>query len=114
MFLSLIKNKTNAVGTVRSNKKNMPKDFVQIKLKKGECKMRSCNGILALKWKDKRDVHIISTKHETIEMTEQRENQFNPILKPKCVYDYNKGMIGIDRHDQMLACFPIMRKYMKG
>lgn len=76
--------------------------------------MRSCNGILALKGKNKRDVYIISTKHETTEITEQRESQFNFTLKPKCVYDYNKEMIGIDRYDQMLACFPIMRKYMKG
>lgn len=34
--------------------------------------------------------------------------------KQKCVIEYNKGMIGIDRQNQMLACFPTMRKYMKG
>ena len=75
--------------------------------------MRSCNGILALKWEDKRDVHIFSTKHEKVEMTEQCKNQFNPTLKPKYVLEYNKVMIGIDRQDQMLACFSVMRKYMK-
>ena len=37
-------------------------DFVKAKFRKGECRMGSYNGILALKWKDKRDVHIISTK----------------------------------------------------
>lgn len=113
LFLTLVKNKTNAIETVRSNRKNMPKDFVKIKLQKGECKMRSCNRIVTLKWKDKRDVHIIFTKHETAEMTEQRESQFNPTLKPKCVSNYNKWIIAIDRHGQMLACLPIMRKYMK-
>lgn len=49
----------------------MPRNFVKARLKKGECRMRSCNGILALKWKDKQNVHIISTKHETVKMTEQ-------------------------------------------
>ena len=47
-------------------------------------------------------------------MTDQYKNQFNPTLKPKCVIEYNNGIIGIDRQDQMLAFFPVMRKYMKG
>ena len=113
LFKILINCKTNAVGTVRSNRKYMPKDFITTKLKRGEYRMRSCNGILALKWEDKRDVHIFSTKHEKVEMTEQCKNQFNPTLKPKYVIEYNKVMIGIDRQDQMLACFSVMRKYMK-
>lgn len=53
LFKTLIKRKTNVVRIVRSNKNNMPKDFCKVKLKKGEFKMRSCNGILTLKWKDK-------------------------------------------------------------
>ncbi|CAD1472353.1 unnamed protein product [Heterotrigona itama] len=114
LFATLVNSETNAVGTVRSDRGSMPRDFVKAKLKKGECRMRSCNGILALKWKDKRDVHIISTKHETAEMTEQNKSQFNHTCKPKCVIDYNKGMIGIERQDRMLACFPVMRKYTKG
>ncbi|XP_017752724.1 PREDICTED: piggyBac transposable element-derived protein 4-like [Eufriesea mexicana] len=114
LFMTLLNSKTNAVGTVRSNRENMPKDFIKGKLQRGECKMRSCNKILALKWCDKRNVYIISTKHETAEMTEEGKNQFDPILKPKSVIEYNKGMIGIDRQDQMLACFPVMRKCTKG
>ncbi|XP_043593045.1 piggyBac transposable element-derived protein 4-like isoform X2 [Bombus pyrosoma] len=114
LFKTLINSKTNVVGTVHSNRNNMPKDFCKVKLKKGEYIMRSCNGILALKWKDIRDIYILSSKHETAEMTEPEKNQFNCTLKPKCIIEYNKGMIGIDRQDQMLACFPVMRKCMKG
>lgn len=76
--------------------------------------MRSCNGTLALKWKYKRDVYVISTKHETAEMTEQGKDQFNLSLKAKRVIEYNKGIIGIDRQDQMLVCFPVIRKYAEG
>lgn len=104
LFSTLVERGTNVVGTVRFNRKNMPRDFVKAKLKKRECRMRSCNGILTFKWKDKRDVHIISTKHETVEMTEQKGNQLNPTFKPKCIVDYNRGMIGIKRQDQVLAC----------
>lgn len=76
--------------------------------------MRSCNGILALKLKDIRNVHIISTKHETVEMTERNRSQLNPTFKPKCIVDYDRGMIGINRQDQILACSPVIRKYLKG
>lgn len=76
--------------------------------------MRSCNGTLALKWKYKRDVYIISTKHGTAKVTEQGEDQFNPSLKPKRVIEYNKGISGIDRQGQMLVCFPVIRKYAEG
>lgn len=114
LFLTLVRNETNVLGTVRCNRKNMPGDFVKAKLIKGDCILRSCNGILALKWQDKRDVHILSTKHESAEMIAQNENYPNPIFKPKCIIDYNMGMIGIDRQDQVLASFPIMRKFVKG
>lgn len=75
----------------------MPKDFSKVKLKKGEYRMRNCNGILALKWKNKQDFYILSSKHETAKMIEPDKNRFNCTLKPKCVIEYNKGMIGIDR-----------------
>ena len=114
LFVTLLNSKTNVIGTVRANRKNMPKDFLKTKLKTGEYEMRSCNGLLAIKWKDKRDVFILSTKHTTVAMTEQIKKQHNPTWKPKCIVEYNKGMIGVDRQDQMLACFPLMRKCMKG
>lgn len=43
-------------------------------------------------------------------MTEQNGSQLNPSFNPKCILDYNRGMIGIDRQDQILAYFPVMRK----
>ena len=72
--------------------------------------MRSCNRMLAIKWKDKRDVYIMTTKHETVVMTTQGSSR---ISKTNCITEYNKGMIGIDLQDQILVCFLIMRKYMK-
>nr|XP_022921145.1 piggyBac transposable element-derived protein 4-like [Onthophagus taurus] len=112
LFMTLSFNyKTNVIGTVRGNRKHMPKDLCNIKLKRGEYAIRSCNGILAIKWKDKRDLYIMATKHETVEMTTQG---FNRTPKPNCIREYNKGMNGIDLQDQILACFPVMRKYMKG
>ncbi|KAK2578806.1 hypothetical protein KPH14_012835 [Odynerus spinipes] len=113
LFLRLLKQKTNVIGTVRKNRKYMPQDLPIDKLKLGEHVQKTCNGLLALRWKDKRDVYMLTTKHASVELTEVRNNQGRTKLKPTCVIDYNKGMGGIDLNDQMLACFPIMRKYLK-
>ena len=88
----------------------MPEDFVKAskKLKKEKCRMRSCNGTLALKWKDK-DLLITSKNIKLIEMIEQNESQLNPTLKPKCIIDYNRRMIGTDRQDS----FSVMKKSLE-
>ncbi|KAL1139601.1 hypothetical protein AAG570_006583, partial [Ranatra chinensis] len=111
LLVSLPNSKTNATGTVRANRKSMPKDFLKTKFKKRQYEMRNYNGVLAIKWKDKQEIFILSTEHTRIAMTEQIKNQCNPTWKPKCAIKYNKGMIGVNRKDQMLACFPLMRVY---
>lgn len=50
---------------MRSNRRNMSKNFITKKLRK-EYIMKYCNGLLALKWKNKQDVFIIFTKHEKV------------------------------------------------
>jgi hypothetical protein len=69
---------------------------------------------MAMKWKDSRDVHILSTIHKNVQMIDLVDKYSGPQKKPNCVLDYNMGMLGVDRHDQVLASFPIMRKFVKG
>lgn len=114
LFLKLHRQKTNVIWTVRKNRKNMPQDMQKHILKKGEFVWRCCNNLIALRWKDKRDVYMLSTKHKTVEMVEQSNKQLQKIMKPKCIIEYNTGMGAVDHQDQMLACFSIMRKVMKG
>jgi hypothetical protein len=45
---------TDAVITVRSNRKRLPKDVMNCKLKKGEVAVSYRNKLVALKWKDER------------------------------------------------------------
>ena len=57
------------MGTLRKNRRGNPQEVIDKKLKHGEVIGRENEkGITALKWKDKRDVLILSTKHST-EMT---------------------------------------------
>ena len=54
------------MGTVRSNRKNMPKAVVGVKLKKGESCFRRNGELLCMKWCDKRQVIILTTIDDAI------------------------------------------------
>ncbi|XP_050038624.1 piggyBac transposable element-derived protein 4-like [Dermacentor andersoni] len=116
LFLRVKGSGSNAVGTARLHRKNMPKDFKKLNLQRGECSTVFSHGIMASKWQDKKPVTMLSTVHAAADFTDSckkiRDGQ--PIRKPRVVLDYNTGMGGVDRHDQQLASFPIMRRYAKG
>jgi len=103
---------THLVGTIRSNRKSNPKDVVQKKLKKGEIvSKRSDTNVLILKWKDKRDLYMISTKH-TSEVVENVVRG-KIVKKPKLVIDYNTGKTPIDLSDQMCSYSNPLRRSTK-
>ncbi|KAG8238844.1 hypothetical protein J437_LFUL018293 [Ladona fulva] len=61
LFCWLHNRATNACGTVRKNRRNLPK--MEEKLKKGEIKFKSSEKLLALKWCSKNEVWMPSTCH---------------------------------------------------
>jgi hypothetical protein len=105
--------KTKAVGTVMSNRKEMPKKAFSVKLKKGEKISRQRDHLLAVKWKDVRDVCFLTTAHEEqlVEATSSRGAHCK--IKPAAVLDYNKYKTGVDRSDQMLSYYSFGRKSIK-
>lgn len=61
----LLRRKTNLVGTVRRNRRGLPKVVTETKIKRGDLVARqNQDGILVLKWRDKRDVLMLSTLHD--------------------------------------------------
>ena len=56
--------KTKAVGTVMSNRKEMPKQAFSGKLKKGEKISCQRDHLLAIKWKDICDIFFLTTANE--------------------------------------------------
>ncbi|UYV61153.1 PGBD5 [Cordylochernes scorpioides] len=114
LFDKLWEKKTLAVGTVMPSRKTMPKTEFSQKLKRGEIIKMRRKHLLAIKWKDVRDVFMLSTVHEGKMMpvkpkTPTREELF----KPDAVIDYNKGKVGVDRSDQMMAYYSFSRKTLK-
>ena len=54
----------DCVGTLRLNRKDIPKTVRENKLKKGDVIAQHYGPVSVLKWRDKKDVARISTYHE--------------------------------------------------
>ncbi|CAG5019923.1 unnamed protein product [Parnassius apollo] len=108
----LLKNDTHFLGTVRKNRKYLPRKVVETNLKRGEfvAQENDC-GITVLKWKDKRDVLMLSTKH-THKFT-RLNVRGKAVQKPAMVIDYNKCKASVDMSDQMTAYSTPLRKTVK-
>lgn len=108
----LLDNETGMVGTLRENRKGNPKKLLKRKLKKGEAIWNRKGKVVVTKWKDKRDVRMLSTchKHEMVKITNKRGCEK---YKPKCVLEYNAHMSGVDRADQMMSYYSSPRKTIK-
>ncbi|KAL1447294.1 hypothetical protein WDU94_002722 [Cyamophila willieti] len=54
---NMLDRNTHVVGTVRANRRNLPKDITQAKIKRGQLiSKEDAYGIVILKWRDTRDV----------------------------------------------------------
>ncbi|XP_072400595.1 uncharacterized protein [Diabrotica undecimpunctata] len=104
-------------GTLRTNRKGLPKTIVTRKMKSYEV-IGMCNkqGIKVIKWQHKRSVLMITSKgnHNTALYNTGRKNRKQvDILKLLCVIDYNKAKKGVDYSDQMPAYYTALRKTLK-
>ncbi|CAG4929546.1 unnamed protein product [Parnassius apollo] len=92
-----LKQNSHLLGTLRKNRKGLPKEILKEKLKKREtCVMENNDGVLGLRWKDKRDVLALSTRH-----TPGFVNVRSVTMKPTLIADYNHHNCSIDYSDQM-------------
>ncbi|XP_068115852.1 piggyBac transposable element-derived protein 4-like [Hyperolius riggenbachi] len=108
LFKFLYAAQTVACGTARPNRQGLPPEVVNKKLKKGEvCSLRS-NELLALKFREKRDVLMLTTIHN--EATTTALSRREEIQKPVAIVEYTKNMGGVDLADKMLALYQMQRK----
>lgn len=114
----LLKRKTFLCGTLRANRRGLPKSIVAKKIKKGEVigKMRR-TGVKVIKWVDKRPVLMItSCKNHDLKLitkTRFRRGREEQIRKPECIFFYNDGKKGIDYSDQMSSYYSPLKKGKK-
>ncbi|KAJ8961067.1 hypothetical protein NQ314_005997 [Rhamnusium bicolor] len=104
--------KTYICGTLRSNRKGNSKDLVKKKLKTGELVWCRHDSVVLCKWRDKREVLTISNMHK-VQVVEVRNRNGTIAMKPNIVRDYNNGMSGVDKSDQMLSYYSALRKTIR-
>jgi hypothetical protein len=83
-------NGTNVRGTVRKNRKGLPK--LDKKLDKGQVETRHTDNMMLVRWRDKRELCMLTTLHtDSMKQSGKVDSTTNtPVIKPECVMNYNK------------------------
>ncbi|XP_047141066.2 piggyBac transposable element-derived protein 4-like [Hydra vulgaris] len=109
----LLDHNTDCIGTLRINRKQLPQDIKNAKIKTGDTLVRfdTKTNIMCTKWKDKKDVHMLSTcvQNDTVVVNRAGKEKNIPLV----IHEYNKNMGGVDRSDQMLTTYESERKRVK-
>ncbi|XP_064641940.1 piggyBac transposable element-derived protein 4-like [Lineus longissimus] len=115
---------TSVCGTIRTNRKNFPRELVNLQVEKNtstfyKCVDKECRVVKFRAHQDKADgkqkiVHLLTTKYEaTVRPTGKRMADGTPVMKPSCVLAYNRFMGGVDMVDQPLHYYQVIRRSMK-
>jgi len=113
LFDDLDRRKINSCGTGRPNRRDMPSDFgpKQLKLKKGDVRVRTRRGLTALVWKDRREVYMLTNMD-----TPPAEGNFcdsNHPMKPHIMEQYNQHMGYVDSSDRTANSYSMSRCTLK-
>ena len=92
----------------------MPEQLSSMQLERDVRHCSTDKGLLALVWKDRKYICMLSMMH-TAEMadTGKRNRDGIALEKPWCVLDYNEGMKGVDIADQLASLHRSVRKSIK-
>ena len=103
---------TDIACILRSYRKYIPVDVMKKKLKKEEMISKSLNDISVIKWKDKRNVRMI-TNAFVPELVESVNRHGHLKQKPNAIHVYNENVSGIDQSDQTLSYHSGLRKTVR-
>ena len=89
--------------TVQHNKKDMPHDFgpKQLNLKRGDVRVKTRGGLIALVWKDRQEVYMLTN----VDPPPAKGNfcyDINLPVKPHIVERYNRHMGYVDSSNCMV------------
>ncbi len=94
-------------------KQNMPK--IPPLAERGTVVHKQAKNILAVVWKDKRNVSILSTIHNPsmVGSVSRNPRTRQPTMKTECVTDYNIYMRLVNKLDAMFSSIDCVRKTLK-
>lgn len=110
---TLLNRGTHLVGTLRRNRRGIPADLLHSKISRGEMKvLQNKEGTTLYRWKDKRDVLLLSTYHD-VNMIPLQTKRGIIKCKPLAIHQYNVHKSGIDLSDQLASYGTVQRKGVK-
>ncbi|XP_071158717.1 piggyBac transposable element-derived protein 4-like [Mytilus edulis] len=124
LYLELWENyDTAACGTVRNTRAGLPKDIMCKKpvnvVTRGDHQFRQKGALLAVSWKDKKTVSVLSTIHnESIGQVTRSVNVDGQFARqefncPSAIVDYTCNMGGVDKADQYIQYYCYHQKTLK-
>ena len=104
-----------AVGTCKATRKNLPK--APQRLEKGESEFKcNNNGTLLARWRDIKEVILLSNCHNESSSPIQKKNKDGSgrwVSFPEAIQFYRKIMGGVDLADQIAGLYALDRKSLK-
>ena len=99
---------------MRLNRWGMPKDLKHktLRLKPGDIRVRTRGDLIAVVWRDKRDVNMLTNIHDPPSEGNFWDEHRNAI-KPAIVADYNRHMGYVDKADRMANSYTTSRRTWK-
>nr|CAH7718955.1 unnamed protein product [Callosobruchus chinensis]CAI5818917.1 unnamed protein product [Callosobruchus analis]CAH7726829.1 unnamed protein product [Callosobruchus chinensis]CAH7733976.1 unnamed protein product [Callosobruchus chinensis]CAH7741215.1 unnamed protein product [Callosobruchus chinensis] len=117
LVYKLLRKKMFACGTVRVNRKHLPVNVINDKsLKQHQTDFATSGDISFIRWIDrgKKPVTVLSSMHNPSSITTVRrtnaKGEKEEVPCPVAVSDYNKYMGGVDKMDQMIERYSVVRK----
>jgi hypothetical protein len=83
------------------------------KLTRSQTESLASQEMLAVKWRDRREVTVLTTMHRDVMVTLNKKDRHEYVRKPQCVTDYNEKMGAVDHSDMMLSSMECVRKTIK-
>jgi len=114
LYDDLTQKKIFCCGTVRLHREGMPKDLKPktLRMKRGDIQVRTRGDLMAVVWKDKRDVCLLTNIHNPPREGNYHDEHGNAI-KPAIVADYNCHMVHVDNSDRLANCYTASRQTWK-
>ena len=123
LFNDLFEKGCFATGTVKENCVGFPSQFGNKLPKKGErgtMRWDRDGQLMFAKWKDTKDVCVLSTYHEATGTDQAKrrkkiDGKYQEMLVdiPPAIKSYNQSMGGVDLSDQLLQYYAVLRKANK-
>ena len=95
----MLEKKIYVTGTVRANRKGLPPSIHKKQTVKNALVAVRSEQLLSISWMDRKQVRMLSTSSTVVPVEITRHNETRKI--PQIVADYNKGMGGVDKSDQI-------------